>query len=48
LLCQFFELGYIGVYVIVFELEFGDLHSGSVLSGGIEVLDLKLLKEEVP
>jgi hypothetical protein len=48
LLRQFFELGYIGIYVVVFELEFGNLRSGSVLSGCVEVLDLKFLKEEVP
>jgi hypothetical protein len=46
--CQFFELGYVGIYIVIFELEFGDLCSGSVFSDSVKVLDFKLLKEEVP
>jgi hypothetical protein len=45
---QFFELGYIRIYVIIFKLELGDLCSGSILSYGVEVLDFKFLKKEVP
>jgi hypothetical protein len=46
--CQFFKLGYVSIYVIIFEFEFGDLCSGSILSSHVEVLDFEFLKEEVP
>jgi hypothetical protein len=46
--CQFFELGYVGIYVVIFELEFGDFCSGSIFSSCVQVLDLEFLEEEVP
>jgi hypothetical protein len=45
---QFFELGDVDIYVIVFEFEFGDFHSSSIFSGCVQVLDLEFLKKEVP
>jgi hypothetical protein len=45
--CQFFELGYVSIYIVIFELELGDFCSGSILSCGVEVLDFELLQEEV-
>jgi hypothetical protein len=46
--CQFFKLGYIGIYVIVFEFEFSDLCSGLVFSCGVQILNFEFLKKKVP
>jgi hypothetical protein len=46
--CQFLEFCYISIYIVVFELEFSNLCSGSVFSCSIQVLNFEFLKEEVP
>jgi hypothetical protein len=47
-LCQLFKFGYISIYVVILELELDDFCAGSIFSGGIEVLYLEFLEEEVP